>query len=230
MINDRDLFDAPYWNFFDWTAIDSGQRVVLHNSHVLRGRDRRGPEGRRRARRPRPRRLAQGAPRRARAAAINRLWDREERRYPGLHPRRRLDQPVDQPAHELPRVLFDVLDPTNAAAAQRNLLEPARGDGRIGSPFAALYLYDALEKLGLDDAVVKEIYRNYLPMLDAGADHRVGELPQRHDRRRPVPDPQPLPRLVVRHRTTSSRGSCWAFVPSSRPARRRFRSAPGPPA
>jgi hypothetical protein len=40
---------------------------------------------------------------------------------------------------------------------------------RVGSPFAALYLYDALEKLGQDDAIIREIYRNYMPMVDAGA-------------------------------------------------------------
>jgi hypothetical protein len=31
------------------------------------------------------------------------------------------------------------------------------------------YLYEALEKLGLEDEIVAQIYRNYLPMLEAGA-------------------------------------------------------------
>ena len=40
---------------------------------------------------------------------------------------------------------------------------------RVGSPFAMLYLYESLEKLGQEDEIVREIYRNYLPMLEAGA-------------------------------------------------------------
>jgi hypothetical protein len=40
---------------------------------------------------------------------------------------------------------------------------------RVGSPFAALYQFEAMEKLGLEDEIIQEIYRNYLPMLEAGA-------------------------------------------------------------
>src|SRR5690606_29140530 len=34
-VNDRGLFSAPMWNFFDWTKIDQYQRTVLHNSMLL---------------------------------------------------------------------------------------------------------------------------------------------------------------------------------------------------
>jgi hypothetical protein len=40
---------------------------------------------------------------------------------------------------------------------------------RIGSPFAVLYLYETFEKLGLEDWIVREIYQNYLPMVESGA-------------------------------------------------------------
>jgi alpha-L-rhamnosidase len=40
---------------------------------------------------------------------------------------------------------------------------------RIGSPFAVLYLYEAFEKLGLEDRILQDIYKNYLPMLESGA-------------------------------------------------------------
>jgi alpha-L-rhamnosidase len=40
---------------------------------------------------------------------------------------------------------------------------------RVGSPFAMLYLYEALEKYGHQDHIIESIYRNYLPMLKAGA-------------------------------------------------------------
>ena len=66
-------------------------------------------------------------------------------------------------------ILYDIIERANLPLAQKNLLEPPEKMVRIGSPFAALYLYEALEKLGLEDRIVAEIYRNYLPMLEAGA-------------------------------------------------------------
>jgi hypothetical protein len=66
-------------------------------------------------------------------------------------------------------LLYDVVDPANAAAARKNLLEPPAGMVKPGSPFAVLYLYEAFEKLGLEDEILKDIYKNYLPMVEAGA-------------------------------------------------------------
>jgi hypothetical protein len=36
-INKDNLFSGPFWNFFDWTAIDSNQKVVTHNSMLMIG-------------------------------------------------------------------------------------------------------------------------------------------------------------------------------------------------
>jgi hypothetical protein len=40
---------------------------------------------------------------------------------------------------------------------------------RIGSPFAAQFLYEALDILGEPDAILASIRENYLPMIEAGA-------------------------------------------------------------
>ena len=96
-------------------------------------------------------------------------------------------------------MLFDVLDPKNAAAAQRNLLEPARRDGEGGLAVRPLYLVlDALEKLGQDDAVVK------------------GDLPQlhAHDRRRGPPPcgrASPAARPAGGRFPTRSHCHAWSF-------------------
>ncbi|MEI7808979.1 MAG: alpha-L-rhamnosidase C-terminal domain-containing protein, partial [Verrucomicrobiota bacterium] len=55
------------------------------------------------------------------------------------------------------------------AAAEQNLVHPPEKMVRLGSPFAAFYLYEAYEKLGLQDEIVKDIYHNYVPMIEAGA-------------------------------------------------------------
>ena len=168
LINDRDLFSAPYWNFFDWTAIDSGQRVVLHNSlffvgaidAALKAGDAVGDHSRDAWLKGLRQRLVGG---------INRLWDAKKGAYPDAIRDDGSVSPSTSQHTSFLAVLFDVLDPKNTAAAKRNLLNPPAGMVKVGSPFAALYLYDALEKLGQDDAVVQEIYRNYMPMIDAGA-------------------------------------------------------------
>ena len=66
-------------------------------------------------------------------------------------------------------LLYDIVEPANREHARRNLLAPPEGMVKVGSPFAALYQLETLERLGLDDRIVEEIYRNYLPMLESGA-------------------------------------------------------------
>ena len=40
---------------------------------------------------------------------------------------------------------------------------------QVGSPFAMMYEYEALEKMGQHEAIVESIRTNYTPMLEAGA-------------------------------------------------------------
>ena len=57
----------------------------------------------------------------------------------------------------------------HATAAANKLTNPPQNLVRIGSGFAALYLYDTFEKLGMDDTIRQEIYKQYLPMVEAAA-------------------------------------------------------------
>ena len=50
-----------------------------------------------------------------------------------------------------------------------NILKPSNEIVKVGSPFAMLYMYETLEKYGLQDEILKSIYESYLPMLEAGA-------------------------------------------------------------
>jgi hypothetical protein len=167
-VNDRGLFSAPFWNFFDWTAIDQGPKTVMHNSLLLVGaidsalkqeeaiscrehaawlRQLRG-------------RVAEGA---------NRLWDPARQSYPdSIHDDSSISTSISQHTSAL-SVLYDVVDQTNLDAARKNMIQPPEKMVRFGSPFAVQYLYEALEKLGLEDEIVQHIYLNYLPMLESGA-------------------------------------------------------------
>ncbi|MCU0872405.1 MAG: alpha-L-rhamnosidase N-terminal domain-containing protein [Pirellulaceae bacterium] len=167
-VNDQDLFSAPFWNFFDWTPIDSNQKTVLHNSMFVVGAidaalktgqvldDHRHDAWLQSLRQ----RLVRG---------VNRLWDDKKQAYPDSVRGDGSISPSTCQHTSFLAVLFDMLESRNLAAAQRNLLNPPEGMVRVGSPFAALYQFEAMEKMGLEDEIVQEIYRNYLPMLEAGA-------------------------------------------------------------
>jgi len=167
-IDERGLFTAPFWNFFDWTPIDQNQKTVLHNSMFMIGaidaalkseaqlgctqheawlRQMRGKL----------------------VAGVNALWDPAKGAYPDSLRANGSPSPSISQHTSFLAVLYDIIDPANLPQARRNMIEPPQGMVRIGSPFAALYLSQALEKLGLEKEIVQQTYANYLPMIEAGA-------------------------------------------------------------
>jgi hypothetical protein len=66
-------------------------------------------------------------------------------------------------------LLYDVLPNKYVVDALANLLHPAEEMVKAGSPFAMMYLYEALEKAGQQEAILTSIYENYVPMLKVGA-------------------------------------------------------------
>jgi hypothetical protein len=167
-VNPQGLFALSGWNFFDWTPIDANQKVVLHNSMLLVGAiDAALKEAEV---------LGDAADvewlkalRQRLIAGVNRLWDAGKNAYPdSIHDDGSVSPSTSQHTSFL-AILYDIVEPANLPQARKNLLDPPEKMVRIGSPFAALYLYEALEKLGLEDRTVAEIYHNYLPMLEAGA-------------------------------------------------------------
>lgn len=167
-VHEQDLFSAPFWNFFDWTPIDSNQKTVVHNSMFVVGAidaalklgevlDDHGHDAWLKSLRQRL------------VCGVNRLWDAKKQAYPDSVRGDGSISPSTCQHTSFLAVLYDVIEAQNQEAAKRNLLTPPDGMVRVGSPFAALYQLEAMEKLGLDDEIVQEIYRNYLPMLEAGA-------------------------------------------------------------
>jgi hypothetical protein len=162
------LFSGPFWNMFDWTPIDQGQKTVLHNTMFMIGavraaRESAGVIGESQHNAwldQLGERLVQG---------VNRLWDPVRGVYPDSIRDDGSVSPSTSQHTSFLAVLYDIVRPDQLEATRRNLLEPPEKMVRIGSPFAVLYLYETLEKLGLHQETVKQIYQNYLPMLEAGA-------------------------------------------------------------
>jgi hypothetical protein len=167
-VNDRDLFSGAFWNLFDWTGADQGQKAVLHNSMFLVGAidaalleaQTLGDTSQADWLKAFRARLVRG---------VNRLWDPAKRSYPDAVRDDGSISPSTCQHTSFLALLYDIIEKENAAAALKNLTEPPGKMVRIGSPFAMLYLYETYEKLGMEDEIIREIYKHYLPMVESGA-------------------------------------------------------------
>ncbi|MGC9034614.1 MAG: alpha-L-rhamnosidase N-terminal domain-containing protein [Verrucomicrobiia bacterium] len=167
-INKDGLFSGPFWNFFDWTGIDSNQKTVTHNSMLMIGaieaalkvseaiNDKTYVQWLEEMRR----RLTDG---------VNKLYDKSRGAYvDSVREDGSLSPSVCQHTSFL-ALLYDIAPQDYKSTLIQNLTNPPDKMVKVGSPFAMLYLYETLEKLGMQEQIVEEIYRNYLPMLEAGA-------------------------------------------------------------
>ena len=192
------LFSGPFWNMFDWTNIDCGHRTVLHNSMFVVGaidaalkcaevlRDEKSSKWLK-------------AYRRRLVKALNKLWDEEIGSYPdSIYEDGTVSSSICQHTSFL-AILYDIIEKKNLSKAVENTTRPREEMVKVGSPFAIMYLYEALEKIDMSDEVVKSIYRNYMPMLEAGAT-TVWET---------------FPRGNIRHGSFATRSHChaWSSAP-----------------
>lgn len=168
MSDERGLFSAPFWNMFDWSGIDDGHRTVIHNSM-----------------------FAVGAIDAALKAAsvlgknedldwlnayrtrlvdsINALWRDDLGAYPdSVHDDGTVSEKVSIHNVFLP-LLFDIAPADRKPVLLAHLTSPTSNMTPIGSPFAILYMFAAMEKMGLQQSVIDRIRDAYIPMLDLNA-------------------------------------------------------------
>ena len=164
----RGLFSGPFWNMFDWTEIDDSHSTVTHNSMFVVGAldaaikcgetigDTQHLDWLRGYRE----RLI---------AAINGLWDPQRGWYPDS---------VHEDGSMSPKtcihtgflgLLYDVVPAEQHDAVLGKVLNPPDSLTPLGSPFAAMYLFEALEKEGKAEEIVRRILQFYQPMLDLNA-------------------------------------------------------------
>jgi alpha-L-rhamnosidase len=168
LCTDQGLFSGPFWNMFDWSGIDDQHNTVLHNSMLLVGAIEAAQK------------CAQvlGVTsqlkwysdfRRRLSLSLNQLWDPERGAYPDSLLEDGCSSPSTSQHTSFLGLLFNIVEDANRQKALENVLDPPENMVRLGSPFAIQYLYEMLEKLGMQGAVLKSIYSSYLPMLEAGA-------------------------------------------------------------
>ena len=165
---DSGVFRGPFWNMFDWSGIDDRNEIVLHNSMLLVGAIN-AAQACADVLKDTGRRAWLDALRQSLTESINRLWDPELHAYPdAIHQDGTRSPSISQHTSFL-ALLYDVIPDAHREEALRNTLTPPEGMVRVGSPFAMMYYYEALERCGRPDEIIRSIYDAYLPMLEEDA-------------------------------------------------------------
>lgn len=168
LCTDRGLFSAPFWNMFDWSGIDDEHLTVLHNSMLLVGAINAAQKCARALGDDTQTQWLADFRERLRSS-LNQFWYTDKSAYPDSLLEDGAPSPSTSQHTSFLALLYDVIEPAHRQAALENILHPPEDMVRVGSPFAILYLYEALEKEGLAEAILQSIYASYLPMLEAGA-------------------------------------------------------------
>jgi len=164
--SDTDLYRSLNWNLFDWSKTDCEHPILVQNSMFLVGALSAAID------------LGEllGEPveayreqRTELKNAVNAVWDSRRLAWPdSIHADGTVSEDVSMHTSAL-ALLYDIASPEIEAAVRTNTVTPRPGLIRIGSPFAAFYLYETFEKIGMQDEILKAIYRDYLPMLQLGS-------------------------------------------------------------
>lgn len=166
--DERGLFSAPFWNMFDWSGIDDGHRTVVHNNMFAIGAVDAALKIADVLKKEEDREWLL-AYRNRLADALNRLWREDAAAYPdSVHDNGAVSTRISLHNVFLP-LLFDIAPEDRKSALIAHLVNPPEGMTPIGSPFAILYLFAAMEKVGMQDQVIERIRQAYQPMLDLGA-------------------------------------------------------------
>lgn len=167
-IDEHGLFSGTFWNLLEWADMDRDHPTVIHNTLLLIWACRNAEQCAETLRnqesiqwiRPRREKLAE---------AVNRWWDAEKKSYPDAILEEGRPSPKTCQHNSALAVLADVVPEGCMDAVRTNLLDPPAEMTRIGSPFAAQFHFEALEKLHEPQAIIDSIRKNYIPMIEAGA-------------------------------------------------------------
>jgi hypothetical protein len=101
--------------------------------------------------------------------AINGLWDAQRGAYPDSVHEDGTISPTSSVHTSFLSYLFDSVDDENQDRVVENLVSTPDDMVRVGTPFACMFLYEAMEKAGHAQQIIDNIRANYIPMLEAGA-------------------------------------------------------------
>ena len=217
------LFSGKFWNMFDWTPVDDHHLTVLHNSLLLVGAVESASQAAA-ALGDAPRASWLAGLRARLVEALNRTWDEQKQAYPDSFNEDGSPSASTSMHTSFLALLYNAAPANRREALLRNALTPPEGMVRVGSPFAMLYLYEALAGAGQYSAILASIYANYLPMLAAGAttvwevfptsgDHPGGFPTRSHCHAWSSAPLRFLPQVVLGIRQTGAGGAAYTISP-----------------
>jgi len=166
--DERGLFSGPFWNAFDFADVDRHHETVLYNSMFVVGAINAALKCAN-ALGDADAKAWLTEYRRKLVKAINSTWDDERHSYPdSIHEDGQVSNRTCVHTSFL-AYLYDIVEERNEEHVLRNMTSPPEDMVRVGSPFAVMFLYEALEKAGRQEFIIDEIRNNYGPMLKAGA-------------------------------------------------------------
>ncbi|MFZ2656766.1 MAG: family 78 glycoside hydrolase catalytic domain [Victivallales bacterium] len=167
-INDDGLFEAPFWNFFDWTDIDDKHRIVLHNSFLyvaaIDSAMKCAGELGRKADIIKLKKL-----RASLSSALNRQWNSKMKSYPDSIHEDGLPGTKCSQHTSLMSLLLGIAAPSMRKHALENVLRARKDMARFGTPYVMLFAYELFEQLGMEKEILASIRKEYAAMLSAGA-------------------------------------------------------------
>lgn len=167
-LDSRGLFSGAFWNMFDWSGADQGQRTVVHNTLLLIGCiDAAIEVGQAIGKGKDIEKLA--VTRASLTDAVNRTWQGERGAYPDSFHDNGQPSPSSCVHTHFLAVLFDVVPKRLRSRAIANAITPPEGMVQVGSPFAMQYYYEMLEKIERPELIFDSIREKYLPMIRSGA-------------------------------------------------------------
>ncbi|MFA7691991.1 MAG: hypothetical protein GX117_06030 [Candidatus Hydrogenedentes bacterium] len=186
--DERGLFSVPFWNLFDWSGIDDNHATVTHNSMFAVGAIDAALKIANLLNKDEDKEWLR-AYREQLKSALNQLWQDELNMYPdSVHNNGAMSEKISLHNVFL-SLLYDIAPEDKIDLLKTYLAEQPENMTAIGSPFALLYLFSTLEKMGMKEEVVQWIRDAYEPMvaLDAtsvwetfaGALNYIGKFPTR---------------------------------------------------
>ena len=220
-LNVSGLFSAGFWNFFDWADIDYSHETVLYNSMFMVG----AIDATLKCAEVLGVAEEQGWLNSLRLKlinAINRYWDKAEQRYPdSIYNDGRVSKKFSYHNNFL-AFLFEIVEKENLKTVVSDI-ENGSSIANVGSPFAIMFLYEAMEKAGLLGDIIDSLYEKFVPMIDKGttvwesfANGTTGTngFPTRsHCHAWSGVALYYLPRLILGIRQTQSGGNCFEISP-----------------
>ena len=166
-MDENGLFKSNYWNMCDWTALDDTHRVVIYNSMFLYAALNAATKIAL-VINPEDAIWTENALKELKDS-INVFWNKQEGGYPdSIHSDGTLSKSFSQHTSYL-GLLFDIVEQENKSQAAQNALCPREGLVKVGSPFASMFLYECMEKIGYSSRVVKNISKDFDEMVEADA-------------------------------------------------------------